>query len=73
MGALMWSTYVTVRGSSMSRVQEQAPGYGAGLAPTVRLCIGAVLPEPNSDIPSESTPEPAPELDQLLDTVNLEP
>jgi hypothetical protein len=73
--ALVWSTYVTVRGSSMSRVQEQAPGYGAGLAPTVRLCIGAVLPDtPHAELtPADPSPESPLELDQLLNTVNLDP
>ena len=69
----MWSTYVTVRGRSMKRVEEYAPRYGSGLASTVRLCIGAVLPEPNSDIPSESPSETAPDLDQLVDTTSLDP
>jgi len=74
-------TYVAVRARAMSRVQEYAPRYGSGLAPTVRLCIGAVLPEPNSDGMSDLANSdgmsdfgaPPPELDELVDTTSLDP
>ena len=56
------------------RIEASAARYGSTAASTVRLCIGAVLPDVGTPTCAEVTPaELAPELDELLDTVSLDP